>query len=130
MQTLPSGTAQVSFTGGSAFVPARSPYDRQLLVENVRDCLRLRARVQVLVSNECWLVCRAHGGGHCTACGGGTRENCYRAGVAEALCVLCAFGGRSRRRTHHRVPDAVVSCSPAAAANAVIARAASGPTAA
>jgi hypothetical protein len=130
MQTVPSGIAQVSFAGGSAFVPARSPYDRELLVENVRDRVRLRARVQVLVSNERWLVCRAHGGGHCTACGGGTRENCYRAGIAEALCVHCAFGGRSRRRTRHSVPDGRASCSPAVAASAVNSRTAFGSTAA
>jgi hypothetical protein len=130
MQTLPSGIAHVSFTGGSAFVPARSPYDRELLVENVRDRVRLRARVQVLVSDERWLVCRAPGGGQCTACGGGTRENCYRAGIAEALCVHCAFGGRSRRRTRHSVPDGRASCGPAVATNVVNSRTASEPAAA
>ena len=128
MQNLPSGIAHISFVGGSTFVPARSPYDRELLVENVLDRVRVKGRVQVLMSNERWLVCRTRGACQCATCGGGTDAPCYRAGSAEsALCVLCAFGDSSARDASGAVPCGQRCYRPAAAANAVNSRAASGP---
>jgi len=128
MQNLPSGIAHISFAGGSTFVPARSPYDRELLVENVLDRVRVKGRVQVLVSNERWLVCRTRGGCQCAACGGGTDAPCYRTGAAEsALCALCAFGDRRACDASGAVPCEQRCYRPAAAANAVSSRARSGP---
>jgi hypothetical protein len=128
MQNLPSGIAHISFAGGSTFVPARSPYDRELLVENVLDRVRVKGRVQVLLSNERWLVCQARGGCQCAACGGGTDAPCYRTGAADsALCVSCAFGDRNGCEARGTAPCGQGCYPPAAAANAVNSRATSGP---
>jgi len=125
MQNLPSGIAHISFVGGSTFVPARSPYDRELLVENVLDRVRVKGRVQILMSNERWLACRAYSYCQCSACGRGTDTPCYRPGTSEeALCVRCAFGERGRCEASSGAPCAAESDRPAATAHAVNARAA------
>ena len=127
MQNLPSGIAHISFAGGSTFVPARSPYDRELLVENVLDRVRVKGRVQVLLSNERWIVCRARGG-QCAACGGGTDVPCYRTGAAEAaVSVLCAFADREGCNGRSDTPCDTGCYRPAAAAKAVNSRGTSGP---
>ncbi len=49
MIALAKGIAYVSFPGGGMFVPARSPYDRQMLVECVADRTLGTYKVQVLM---------------------------------------------------------------------------------
>jgi hypothetical protein len=56
MTTLVKGVAHVSFVGGGTFFPARSPDNRQALVEYVADRVRAAGRVQVLVDGQRWMV--------------------------------------------------------------------------
>ena len=39
-------TAHLTFVGGEVRLPARTPYDRQQLIEHVRDCVRSRQHVR------------------------------------------------------------------------------------
>src|SRR5947208_3275352 len=91
---IAKGVAHVSFSGGGMFVPARSPYDRQLLVEHVLDGVRRRGNVQVLVDDQRWLVhllrddCMVA----CWRCGCAVDSICHcTADDAVAYCVTCAF---------------------------------------
>src|SRR5437879_780667 len=79
MTGIAKGVAHVSFPGGGMFVPARSPYDRELLAEHVIDRVRLKGNVQVLVDDERWLVhfLRGKGTVDCWRCGGAVDSICY-----------------------------------------------------
>lgn len=94
MAELAEGIAHVSFAGGGLFVPVRSPYDRQLLVDHVLDRVRVKGTVQVLVDRERWLVQRlrdSHTAG-CCRCGSAVDAACCRAVHHTArYCVACAF---------------------------------------
>lgn len=92
---LAKGIAHVSFAGGGVFVPARSPYDRQILVEHVADRVRAQGHVQVLVDDQRWLVRLSRGPSVdcCCSCGYSLDAACYStAGGAAVYCVECAFG--------------------------------------
>lgn len=52
MQALSKGIVHISFAGGGLFLPARSPYDRQMLVEHVTDRVRCKGHLQVLTDDE------------------------------------------------------------------------------
>jgi hypothetical protein len=89
------GVAHVSFPGGSMFLPARSPYDPQVLIEHIVDRARAKERVQVLVDNLRWMVHLRRGPAtaHCSACGCVLNSACYStAEHGEAHCLGCAFG--------------------------------------
>ncbi len=95
MKVLTEGIAHVSFPGGGIFLPARSPYDRQLLAEHVVHRVRAKGQVQVLVDDRRWMVClnRSASTAGCMGCGGGLQSACYSsAGGDLAYCVRCAFG--------------------------------------
>jgi hypothetical protein len=53
---ITKGIAHVSFPGGSMVLPARNPYDRQMLLEYVVNRAHARERVQVLVDDLRWMV--------------------------------------------------------------------------
>lgn len=94
MKTIASGIAHVSFVGGGLFLPARSPYDRQLLVEHVGERVRAKGQVQVLLGEQIWLVRRNPGpaAAVCSNCGSVAASACYATTVeGGGLCLECAL---------------------------------------
>jgi hypothetical protein len=90
-----NGIAHISYRGGGLFVPARTPYDRQLLVEQVVERVRTKGQVQVLVDDQRWMVYSSGGAAPlcCAGCGLSHTSACYSAVLDEAaFCVKCAFG--------------------------------------
>jgi len=91
-----TGIAHVSFAGGGIFLPARSPYDRQMLQEHIADRVRMKGQVQVLLDDRRWLVHRRHGPvtTGCASCGESMDATCRSTLSGGAgFCVHCAFGG-------------------------------------
>lgn len=91
---LAQGIAHLSFAGAGFFVPARSPYDRQLLADLVLDRVRVKVNVQVLVDGQRWLVQPFRDGNMagCHRCGSTMDSVCCRsANRAARYCVACAF---------------------------------------
>ncbi len=89
------GIAQVSYKGGSLYLPARSPYDRELLAEEVLRESHLHGAVQILLDDARWLVHRIeyHTGVSCAQCGQPMDSACHSESHGEALfCVGCALG--------------------------------------
>ena len=95
MSALAKGIAHVSFTGGGIFLPARSPYDRQMLIEHVTTRARAQGVVQVLIDDDRWMV-RTHRDGAavcCARCGHSGESACYSDATGDAVCCpRCAFG--------------------------------------
>jgi late competence protein required for DNA uptake (superfamily II DNA/RNA helicase) len=99
MSVLSKAIAHVSFPGGGMFLPARSPYDRQILVEHIADRVRSKGHVQVLLDEQRWMVHLNRGAGRtcCSHCGDTGDSACYRTpedGVA--YCLTCALGTVSK----------------------------------
>jgi len=89
-----NGIAHVSFLGGGIFLPSRTPYDRQVLVEQVTHSVRAQGRVQVLIDDQRWLVQRNRGPSarRCARCSTPIRAACCSiAGDRAAYCLCCAF---------------------------------------
>jgi hypothetical protein len=53
-------TALITFVGGGLLLPARTPYDRQVLREHVLNRARNVEQLQVKVGRKTWLVDRPH----------------------------------------------------------------------
>jgi hypothetical protein len=107
MRGLSEGIAHLSFRGGGFFLPARSPYDRQLLVEHVATRVRITGQVQVLLGDQRWLVHAARGTlkASCAVCGYAVDSACYSSSAGDAAhCVKCAFGDHTRRAPLYREP--------------------------
>ena len=86
------GIAHISFVGGGVFLPARNPYDRQVLVEHVADHVRSKGEVQVALDDRCWSVCMTDTGTSCSSCGRSLHSVCHSpASGLAAYCVRCAF---------------------------------------
>ena len=104
---LSKGVAHVSFSGGGIFLPARDPYDRQILMEHVTHHVGVGGEAQVLVDGQRWLV-RLRSG-HCSSCcftcGCIPQPACYAAADGGAACCMqCAFGCTSEPLpTHHEL---------------------------
>lgn len=94
MSLLSRGIAHVSFKGGGICLPARSPYDRQLLAEQVTTQSRSKGMVQVLLDDDRWMVHTHIGSGpvHCVQCGRRSSSVCYSESHSGAFCVACAVG--------------------------------------
>lgn len=93
--TIANGVAHVSFVGGGLFLPARTPYDRQVLVEHVVERAQMKGRVQVLVDDLRWIVhlSRADLAFRCARCGAFSDPACHCATVGdEVYCAKCALG--------------------------------------
>jgi len=93
-------------------VPARNPYDRQLLVEHVAERARAKGNVQVTVDDRCWSVYlnRAAMTAWCSACGRSLEATCSSSvHDGPTFCLNCAFGERAASAhaqtpvAHHRV---------------------------
>jgi hypothetical protein len=48
--------AHVTYAGGGLVLPADTPYDRQLLRENVLDTVRREGKVRISVGKITWMV--------------------------------------------------------------------------
>lgn len=105
---MANGIAHVSFAGGSIFVPARNPYDRQMLMEHIAERVRAQGHVQVLVDDQRWLVRLSRGSSAdcCSNCGYSLDAAGYAAVTgAAAFCVSCAFGVHAESISPHRQPQ-------------------------
>ena len=60
---ITNGIAQVSFPGGNMFLPARDPYDRQMLLEHIVAGAHAGRRVRLLVDDLRWTVRLRRAGG-------------------------------------------------------------------
>ena len=92
------GVAHISFSGGGVFLPARNPYDREILVEHVSERVRSKGEVQVALDDRHWSVCRScsTSGACCSGCGHSLDSTCYAfAKDGVAYCVRCALGDRA-----------------------------------
>ncbi len=88
------GVAHISFVGGGVFLPARNPYDRQVLVEHVADQVRSKGEVQVALDDRYWSVCMSDTGTSCSICGRSLDSVCHApADGLATYCVRCAFSG-------------------------------------
>ena len=93
MSRLANGIAHVSFRGGGIFLPARNPYDRELLLEHVAARVRSSGEVQVLLDGERWQVHPHRRSAACTCahCGDAVDAACYAAAGGPASCMRCAL---------------------------------------
>jgi hypothetical protein len=93
MAGLSEGIAHVSYQGGSVFLPARSPYDRELLAAEVLRESHRHDTVQILLGRDRWLVHKLHDGARvrCIQCGRLTASAC-RSGAhgRDRFCIACA----------------------------------------
>ena len=91
--------AHISFAGGGLLVPARDPYERELLVEHVVDRARRMGAVRVVVHGRAWSV-RLTPETFTACCGRCTRilqATWYATGSAGApYCLQCGFGSPAR----------------------------------
>jgi hypothetical protein len=96
--TLPKGVAHVSYRGGGCFLPVRTAYGRELLVEYVVDLVRTKGLVQVLIDEGRWLAEAAMGrpAVDCVSCERPTQTRCDHDG-AGPYCVPCAFRDEEKR---------------------------------
>jgi len=94
MSILSPGVAHVSFKGGGMFLPVRTPYDRQTLIDHVSDRVRSKTHVQVLIDRRRWLVDRnLFAASECSACGRKLDTACYDPVDHDSVyCVHCVFG--------------------------------------
>ncbi|MFI5397835.1 MAG: hypothetical protein ACHQ9S_20045 [Candidatus Binatia bacterium] len=95
---MSNGIAHISFSGGGVFLPARSPYDRQTLMEYVAHHLGAGRQVQVLVDDQRWLVRlkRRRPAGCCSQCATALESvSCSAANGEAAYCMKCALGGNA-----------------------------------
>src|SRR5260221_13846943 len=92
---MTSRIAQMSFRGGGTFLPARSPYDRQILIEYVTERVRVTGEVQVLLDGRRWHVLGQRGRpvARCSGCGSSAHPACYAPTDSQTgYCVHCALG--------------------------------------
>ena len=99
-----NNVAHISFAGGGLLLPARDPYERELLVEHVVDRARRMGAVRVVVHGRAWNVKLTSDGFTCgcARCSRALEATwCATAPGGDPYCVRCAFGARATA-----VPDA------------------------
>jgi len=87
-------TAQITFVGGGLLLPARTPYDRQMLREHVLDRAGRAEQLQVKVGRKTWVV--EHPTGQrplvCGLCQHRLTVAALRTPASQNLyCVACAL---------------------------------------
>ena len=95
-----NSVAHISFAGGGLLLPARDPYERELLVEHVVARARQNAAVRVAVHGRAWSV-RLTSETFTARCGRCTRilqATWYATASPRAVpyCLRCAFGSPGR----------------------------------
>jgi hypothetical protein len=91
---LANGVAHISFVGGGLFLPARTPYDRELMIDYVAERVRSKGTIQVIVDERRWTVqrCARVRGRDCPSCGHQLNATCALAeGHDPIACMHCAF---------------------------------------
>jgi len=106
MTVLPNGIAHVSFCRGATFLPARSPYDCETLIDHVTHAVRTQGRVQVLVHDQTWqvhLVTNFDSPATCSRCCQRLEAICHCSGETTATyCVRCAFAWHAQLTEYPR----------------------------
>ena len=86
--------AAVAFKGGTVVLSAQTPYERELVVDYVRDCARAKDDVRLRVGRQTWRVERVFGN-HPQVCGHCHRPlreaRCRGAQTRVVECVACAL---------------------------------------
>lgn len=101
MTVLPNGIAHVSFCRGATFLPARSPYDCETLIDHVTHAVRTQGRAQVLVHDQTWqvhLVTNFDSPATCSRCCQRLEAICHCSGETTAT-LLCPVRLRLARAT-------------------------------
>src|SRR5262245_57437073 len=109
MSATPNGIAHVSYPGGGIFVPVRTAYDRQILVEQVMERVRTKGQVQILIDDRRWMVRHLSRASRvsCVQCGGSTNSACTSPVIGKAVfCTKCVVEGA------FETPPAVTSVRP------------------
>lgn len=84
------GIAQISFQGGGLFLPAKTPYERELLLEHAKMCTRRHGRVRLALNQHEWTVTRTEDDEEqCSSCGRPLDSLKY-AYAGRNLCTQCA----------------------------------------
>lgn len=76
------------------FLPVRTPYDRQTLIEHILDRVHIKHRVQVLLDGQRWWIDRLDlKTRRCSDCGHRLETAVYDPQQRDQLrCVACVFG--------------------------------------
>jgi len=97
MNAMAKGIAHLSFRGGGMFLPVRNPYDRQTLIDHVRNRVHIDGRAQVLVDDQRWMVFLKHDAAPvCCSCRTPCGDSaCYStAHRGRVFCLKCALENR------------------------------------
>ncbi len=93
-----TAVAHVSYLGGGIFLRDHGPGDRQTIIAYVARLIRSKAKVQILLESQRWLI---QAGEHvrCTHCAVVSNAGCREASrEAEAYCLHCALTAPAARR--------------------------------
>jgi hypothetical protein len=99
--------ARIHMDGGALLLPARTPYEREVVLDHVRHRLRMHGFVHLEMNGR---RCRiepaaAASGATCPGCGARLGGLACRLG-AQLLCLDCALGsGGSARIDRGRAPQ-------------------------
>jgi hypothetical protein len=87
---LMKGVAHISFEGGGSFLPAQTPYERELLIEHVEVSARGRGSVGLDLNGRRWTVSSKNGHGEaCASCDRWPEKLTFRFD-GQTLCGQCA----------------------------------------
>ena len=105
-----SVVARVRFADGGVVMPARSPYDREIVLATVRHCVRRHAAVELELDGRRWRLAAVAGApAGCARCLRVARL--VEVGAAGAVCPTCLAA----------ILSLTAAAAPAAAAGAAIA---------
>lgn len=86
------GIAFISFPGGGLVLPARTPYERELLFQHVKQCANRYGRVRLAFNRREWTVQVVSGDSSpCAACDQRVEGLLYES-AGRTLCAQCAGG--------------------------------------
>jgi hypothetical protein len=83
------GVARISFHGGGLLLPAKTPYERELLFEHITDCTKRHGQVRLEFNRREWFVrLNTSPADVCTACRQPLEKVTYTIGE-HRLCGQC-----------------------------------------
>ncbi|MBI4516424.1 MAG: hypothetical protein HY699_11490 [Deltaproteobacteria bacterium] len=89
-----NGTAHITFKGGGLILPARTPYERELLVEYIEASVRRHGRLLLDVNRGQWTISKRQGlRTVCASCSRWPGEFTYPGGMTGRLAVVSARAG-------------------------------------
>ena len=84
------GVARISFEGGSCLLPAKTPYEREVLFEFLKQSTNRHGHARLALNQQGWIIsrigCKQQ---RCASCHGWLRGVTYAQGN-RALCTRCA----------------------------------------